>query len=176
MVLQYTLHANDQIYSKTTLFESHRSFFIPTPEPAGDHPKSFVVMHSFLLCFIPSFLFASMPDLSITVVWNVLLVTTGFMVCVTMYLRAHDCFAIFALLLISSSLLIVDLQIHKVRMFLTAVQLHDSLTQNERNAAANHVEELRHMIGNVAHDLKTVSNDYFDNNVFAYLMGTFDSL
>jgi hypothetical protein len=158
LVLQFTLHVKDIENPKHTLFETHYAGLIPIPAPASVYPNTFVIMHSIFLFFIPSFFFASMPDLSITAVWNILVLTTCLVVAVAIKLRAHDCFVILAILLISSSMLIVDLQIHKVRMFLTALQLRDSLAENERNAAAKHVEELRHMIGNVAHDLKTVSN------------------
>jgi hypothetical protein len=175
IVLQYIVYVHYAGNPKATLFQTHHRYLVPTPVSAAAYPNNFVVMHSFLLFFIPCFFFASMPDLSISVVWNVLIASAGFLVWTAVYLSAHDCFAILAMLLISSSLLIVDLQMHKVRMFLTAVQLRDSLTENERNAAAKHVEELRHMIGNVAHDLKTVSSCYYyceenDDNNIAWLM------
>lgn len=52
---------------------------------------------------------------------------------------------------------IVELHMQKLSMFLTQYQLQESLLENERIADEQYSLELRHMIGNVAHDLKTVS-------------------
>lgn len=53
--------------------------------------------------------------------------------------------------------IIVDLHIHNVASFLTSHQLRETLLEKERNADRVAATEMRHMIGNVAHDLKTVS-------------------
>jgi hypothetical protein len=52
--------------------------------------------------------------------------------------------------------LLIDLHIHNVAAFLTNHQLREMLLEKERNADKQAAEEMRHMIGNVAHDLKTV--------------------
>lgn len=47
---------------------------------------------------------------------------------------------------------------HNLAMYLLARQFEDTLLENERLAEETHAQELRHMIANVAHDLKTVRN------------------
>ena len=50
-----------------------------------------------------------------------------------------------------------ELHFQRTQSFLNQRKLQQLLEENERNADANHAMEMRHMIGNVAHDLKTVS-------------------
>ncbi len=57
---------------------------------------------------------------------------------------------------LSIILLIIQLHLQRVQTFLHKRDLKGLLEENERNADANHAMEMRHMIGNVAHDLKTV--------------------
>lgn len=51
---------------------------------------------------------------------------------------------------------LLDLHLHHVAAFLTSYQLREILLEKERNADQAAAAEMRHMIGNVAHDLKTV--------------------
>ncbi len=53
--------------------------------------------------------------------------------------------------------LLAELHFQRVQGFLNQRKIRQLLEENERNADANHAMELRSMIGNVAHDLKTVS-------------------
>ncbi len=57
---------------------------------------------------------------------------------------------------LSIILLIIQLHLQRVQTFLHKRDLKELLEEKERNADANHAMEMRHMIGNVAHDLKTV--------------------
>lgn len=52
---------------------------------------------------------------------------------------------------------LLDLHTHNVAAFLTSYKLREILLEKERNADRAAATEMRHMIGNVAHDLKTVS-------------------
>ncbi len=61
------------------------------------------------------------------------------------------------ILLIMLAVLYVEVHFQRVNAFLSNRKLQEILAENERNADANHAMEMRHMIGNVAHDLKTVS-------------------
>jgi hypothetical protein len=55
---------------------------------------------------------------------------------------------------------LLDLHLHHVAAFLTSYQLREILLEKERNADQAAAAEMRHMIGNVAHDLKTVRVDF----------------
>lgn len=56
-----------------------------------------------------------------------------------------------------STVIHYDNQRQNLSLFFLAEKLKYSLSENERLAAETHASELRHMIANVAHDLKTVS-------------------
>ncbi len=59
--------------------------------------------------------------------------------------------------LLTAALLFGEVHFQRIRSFLDQKKIQELLEENERNADANHAMEMRHMIGNVAHDLKTVS-------------------
>jgi len=52
---------------------------------------------------------------------------------------------------------VIELHVQKLWFFMIHHQLKEALLENERKADETYADELRHMIGNVAHDLKTVS-------------------
>ena len=53
--------------------------------------------------------------------------------------------------------MIRDVQLRNITIFFTQRRLKEALLENEKMQEANHANEMRSMIGNVAHDLKTVS-------------------
>jgi hypothetical protein len=53
-------------------------------------------------------------------------------------------------------LLFYDLHHQRIRAFLANRRMKAMLRERERNEEINHATEMRHMIGNIAHDLKTV--------------------
>lgn len=68
-----------------------------------------------------------------------------------------------------SLLVILDIQRQTVAYYLDAQQLKFLLSENERLADESYANELRHMIGNVAHDLKTVRiSPYLCSSYFAH--------
>jgi hypothetical protein len=63
----------------------------------------------------------------------------------------------FVLWVVMGFLLIVESHVQNVASFLTYYELKEILLEKERLTEQNNATEMRHMIGNVAHDLKTVS-------------------
>lgn len=59
------------------------------------------------------------------------------------------------------TVLLTELHFQRVKSFLNQRKVQQLLEENERNADETHAMELRSMIGNVAHDLKTVSSFVF---------------
>jgi hypothetical protein len=157
LALRSALQSDCSSTDPSRLFGARHPYVVPEPLPACEYANIFVILHSYFLFFLPCFFFAAMPDLPITAVWLVLIGTVVIVATIVVHLSAFDSWLILILLLLGSCFLIIDMQLHKVRNFLTAMKLKQSLEENERNAAANHVMEMRHMIANVAHDLKTVS-------------------
>ena len=56
--------------------------------------------------------------------------------------------------------LLYENQRQTISVYLLTQNQKNLLEENERLAAETHANELRHMIGNVAHDLKTVRNSF----------------
>lgn len=60
------------------------------------------------------------------------------------------------ILLCIVAVLLIELHFQRTNTFLSNRKLQTVLEEREKNADAIHATEMRHMIGNVAHDLKTV--------------------
>jgi hypothetical protein len=58
---------------------------------------------------------------------------------------------------IVGSILLIDLHLQHLQMFFITIHLNKILEENEKMHSAMHANEMKHMIANVAHDLKTVS-------------------
>ena len=139
----------------TRMFQS-RGHVLPKAFSACDYPDFYIVFHGWLLLFLPFFLFISLPDVSIVWVWLTLGMTIIVISCVAAYMNANHCWIIIVYV-IAVCCLIIDTQIRKIQMFLLTKDLKETLAENQRMADENHAQEMRHMIANVAHDLKTVS-------------------
>ena len=63
----------------------------------------------------------------------------------------------FLMILLAFILLCYELQQRRILAFLNHRHLLEMLNEKEKNAEMTQATEMRHMIGNVAHDLKTVS-------------------
>jgi hypothetical protein len=79
----------------------------------------------------------------------------------------------FIIWLIGGFLLLIDLHIHNVATFLTSYRLRQLLSDHEKAVDNIHALEMRHMIGNVAHDLKTVRSFFVCLISFAYFLTSF---
>ncbi len=65
------------------------------------------------------------------------------------------------ILLCIVAVLLIELHFQRTNTFLSNRKLQTVLEEREKNADAIHATEMRHMIGNVAHDLKTVRQRSF---------------
>ncbi len=80
---------------------------------------------------------------------------TGAIVAASMYTSVYSILP-YSILSIVTVFLVTELHFQRIRSFITQRKLQQLLEQIERDADENHATEMRHMIGNVAHDLKTV--------------------
>ena len=100
-------------------------------------------------------------------------ITAGLM----LYSNYYSIYTVVPLLTGSISMITLSIQIHfqRVQSFLHQRKVQQLLEENQKNADANHAMEMRHMISNIAHDLKTVrdtditltlppSLSYYDDN------------
>jgi hypothetical protein len=69
----------------------------------------------------------------------------------------HLSLSTFVFLTLISFVKVWEFQRQKISMFFLSQELRGSQTENERLEKENRASELKHLIGNVAHDLKTVS-------------------
>ncbi len=117
----------------------------------------FVLFHTWVLLLLPYLLFVALPDLSIIIVWCTLGTAFTIILALTAYLEANHSWLIIFIYLFFVIAMVIDTQVYKVQMFLTTRKLGGILEEQELMAIQNHAQEMRHMIANVAHDLKTVS-------------------
>lgn len=91
----------------------------------------------------------------IYLVWSCYLPTVG----LVLFMDFYTFFSLIPLVVgfIVIALLLGELHYQRVQSFLNQKKIKQLLDENERNADASHAMEMRHMISNVAHDLKTVS-------------------
>jgi ABC-type transport system involved in multi-copper enzyme maturation permease subunit len=117
----------------------------------------YVSLHAIFLFSLSYLLWLALPDLLISTIWSSLLVTLTFLIAMVFYLNTPRACILIGVSLIVTVTILIDMQIHKLQMFLTTRKLGGILAENERMTLQNRAQEMRHMIGNVAHDLKTVS-------------------
>ncbi len=91
----------------------------------------------------------------IYLVWSCYLPTVG----LVLFMGFYTFFSLVPLVVgfIVIALLLGELHYQRVQSFLNQKKIQQLLEENERNADASHAMEMRHMISNVAHDLKTES-------------------
>lgn len=87
---------------------------------------------------------------------NLLCSNTAYLLYNCYYGTAHDILVILGWTVIAV-LVTMDMHIVRVMHFLTYARLQETLNTKERMEEETRINELRHMIGNIAHDLKTVS-------------------
>ena len=125
---------------------------------------------SSLLLFLPYFFAASLPEISIKVVWVILSMTLLFVIAMEIAMLCPRAIPVSFFAALSSVCLIIDFNGRQVQIFLrpslySSPSCHSSsdgvLSSNNSHKREkleqNHANEMRHMIANVAHDLKTVS-------------------
>ena len=84
-------------------------------------------------------------------------ISVGSLICVQVLLATKILLITIILYVVFSAIILYDNQRQNLALFFLGEKLKHSLAENERLADETHASELRHMIANVAHDLKTVS-------------------
>jgi hypothetical protein len=118
---------------------------------------SYLIGSFLLLCTMPYLLFATWTDISIRCVWILYVITVLFEFCLVMSLHAYLTLPLMLFVLVWFEVMVIDLQLQKIRIFLTTKKMSEMLDNQERMTILRDAQEMRHMIANVAHDLKTVS-------------------
>lgn len=123
----------------------------------GSAQGQFLSFNSSLVILIPMLFFISMPEIPIRLVW--LTFASGIIVCIgtAIYLGFYVSIPIMILFVAIAVFLIKDSQLRNILIFLTQQRLKEVIIENEIISHENHENEMKHLIANVAHDLKTVS-------------------
>lgn len=116
----------------------------------------FLTYNALMMITVPMMVMASIPEASVFWVWIVLFASMAVFIvaCIIQSSAPYIVTVFFWMMLLV--FVIRDIQIKKIMMFLTNRRLKEALIENDRIQAENHANEMRHMIANVAHDLKTV--------------------
>jgi hypothetical protein len=130
---------------------------------------NFVNFYSLFLTLTPYLLFIILPDVPILSIWSCLAFMVVGQAVMIIYLSCHGAWLTLVVYTIFILAIIVDGQVQKVLLFLATRKLGGILEENERNALHNHAQEMRHMIANVAHDLKTVSQYFYYFSVSQFI-------
>ncbi len=120
-----------------------------------------------LISLCPQLLMAIIYEPRLYILWGCNFPTAA-LILYSRYVSAFNLLPILTFL-IMIAILLRELHSQRVQSFLDQKKIQHLLEENERKADATHATEMRHMIGNVAHDLKTVSPNHFNDfncNVF----------
>ena len=117
----------------------------------------FISMFGIILQILPCLLFITLPQLRIDFILSELFTSCAIFVGIVIYIQDMYSLVVGVIICIVMTCLVLDSQWMNINRFLTYTKVHELYQENERVAAQNQSNELRCMIGNVAHDLKTVS-------------------
>jgi hypothetical protein len=123
-----------------------------------------LAMESFyMLAIAPIMMAAIFPSLDVSWLWWQMLLSLLVYILIAIIgfgqLQPHIPSVLLLICWSTSNLFIIaQMQLDKINRFYLHLQLMDLLEENKRNAEAFHVNEMRFLIANVAHDLKTVSS------------------
>ncbi len=127
--------------------------------PQSFTPKtSFLSAYALILFLIPVIFFKGLPQTSMRCIWCNLLSTTGVFfiaICVS------NCYAVIptGLIWIAIAFFAVrDVQLRNMIIFLSTRNAKETMVSQSKALEESHANEMRHLIANVAHDLKTVSS------------------
>ncbi len=157
MLLLFICHSTYECSIDEGILENNNILISPFGVDYCESPNTFVIIGSLVLFVFPYLLFVSIPDISIQWVWCTIWVSFAVIIAITINLAVYHSWLTIMIILSLVICLIIDTQVYKVQMFLIANKLGGILEEKELSAIENHAQEMRHMIANVAHDLKTVS-------------------
>jgi hypothetical protein len=120
-----------------------------------DSRAHFIASSGLLLFALPYCVFTILgSSIAITWIWILYGISAMFMIILCIVSEAYSMILAISLIVGWFVCLSIDMQLHRLRIFMVNRQLLQSL--NDR--ASTNAQEMRHMIANVAHDLKTVSH------------------
>lgn len=134
-----------------------------------DSSHIFPIDSALLLMFVPlSFItFIRGPVFLWTFVSWILVV--GFLVGTSIFMKAENSAPIILIYVLFSAFIMFDFYWQSFIMFYMNRRLDETLKENERLAEDQKATDMRHMVANVAHDLKTVSSHFICVSFFSQI-------
>ncbi len=111
----------------------------------------------FGMAFLVLVFLTNFPDINLKLLWAYLLTVSTVCSFCAAWIGAYDAIPVAIVICMAVGLVIIDVSVRNIVVFLTTKKLKKLIVETERSAEQAHAIEMRHMIANVAHDLKTVS-------------------
>ncbi len=128
----------------------------------GNIPEHYFPWDSlYLLSVAPIMMTTAFPSIDILIIWIQLITSIATFTIICIFQGHLPPITFIVMWLVANIFIIAQLQLDKIHRFYMHLQLKSLLVQNEKDAEAFHVNEMRFLIANVAHDLKTVRNCKF---------------
>ncbi len=119
--------------------------------------SGFMNSQSLQLYILPFIFFKGLPQTPIKVIWfNYCCAVVTFFVAICVH-GLYDTFPSGIVWMILTFFAIRDFQVRSMIIFLSTRNVKETMMSHGREMEANHANEMRSLIANVAHDLKTVS-------------------
>ena len=123
----------------------------------GESLASVTCLSCIMMLTMPVLIKVNLPDTPIGLTWLNFIGSYILFIGIVMYKGTYQAIPISIYWYIACFFTIIDAQTRNMLVFFANRQLDQTLRENERMAEENRAEEMRHMMANVAHDLKTVS-------------------
>ena len=119
--------------------------------------STYMILSMMIMFLFPLLLFSNIPEIGVLFVWIHYALAVIVYIGSAFVLECYGSLLISFIIIAAASLVIMDIQKRNILIFIKNRKLKELLLENQKMMEENQATELRHMIGNVAHDLKTVS-------------------
>ena len=155
--------------------------FVPTLLP--DHVACFFaesllqnfIIDPYLMIIVPVLNWVLIADVGLDIFWVSYSLNLAVLLILEIFVSKNDAIYRIAMTIMLCIFFIVDIRVRNVTMFFTAENLNQALKEVKRMEEENRKNEMRNMIANVAHDMKTVSDEimfpvlFFPNSTYFHL-------
>ena len=117
--------------------------------------------NSVYVLLLPILFIIGLPEVPIQVIWMMHIFSISIYVACIIALNAAETIPVALVWIATAYMLIREFQVRNLIIFRTNRKLRQALVENHRITQESHAIEMRYLISNVAHDLKTVSKNFY---------------
>ena len=148
-----------------TLLYVRKVFHCFAPTLLPDHVACFFaesllqnfIIDPYLLIIVPVLNWVLVADIGLNTFWVTYTSNLTVVLLLETFASKNDAIVRLGMTIMLCLFFIIDIQVRNVTMFFTAMDLNYALKEVKRMEEENRKNEMRNMIANVAHDMKTVS-------------------